>query len=76
MKSRREGNWPCATDMNRNGVRHFGIGGMNSWKVAIGAHALPSRIGGRGKLRPYGFAGIARDGWVGLEVAKVGEAEW
>jgi hypothetical protein len=43
---------------------------------AARSRGLPSRIGGRGKLRPYGFAGIARDGWVGLEVAKVGEAEW
>src|SRR5580704_5296783 len=62
MKSRREGSWPCATDLNRNGVRQFGIGGMNSWKVASGAHALPSRIGGRGKPRPYRGSGVAGEG--------------
>ena len=62
MKGRRERSWPCATDLNRNGVRHFGIGGMNSWKVASGAHALPSRIGGRGKPRPYRGSGVAGEG--------------
>jgi hypothetical protein len=61
MKRRQERNWPCATDLNRNGVRHFGVGGMNSWKVASGAHALPSRIGGRGKPRPYRGSGVADD---------------
>ena len=73
MKSRDEGNWPCARHLNRNGLRHFGLGGlgarggMNSSAVAVGAPALPSRIGGRGKPHPYRGSGVSGEGVGGLQ---------
>jgi hypothetical protein len=40
MKGREGRNGPCATDTNRNGLRHFGrselAGGMSWWAVAGG----------------------------------------